>query len=189
MELMAAKRRESPSEFTMVLELFIHGDELNIRELDVRPWISRHLWDREAVFIVEQLGVNQSGQTLGIKQVSLSCCPIIYSDGLLGRRQGDRINGGSRGAIHFTNPPALKDAAKNPTETALTDVSCDHGVVDILKMTRSLHDFCVIELGEIAHAVGDFSWHVGDNIAEHDIGFVDVDEVFSVFLCKIELFA
>ena len=186
---MASKRGKSPSEFTVLLKLLIHGDELNVGELDVGPWIARHVWDGEAIFIIEQLGVNEGCETLRIKQVSLSCCPIIYSDGLLGWRQGDRINGGGGGAIHFTNSPALKDATKDPTQTALTDVSCDHGVVDILKMTRSLHDFCVIELGEIAHAVGDFSWHVGDNIAEHDIGFVDVDEVFSVFLCKIELFA
>ena len=171
----------------MVLELFIHGDELNVGELDVGPWITRHVRDGEAIFVIEQLGVDEGCEALRIKQVSLSCRPIIYSDGFLGRRQGDRINGCGGGAIHFTNPPALKDATKDPTETALTDVSCDHGLVDVLKMTRSFHDFCVIKLGEIAHAVRDLSRHVGDNIAEHDIGFMDVHEVFPVFLCKIEL--
>ena len=188
-KLMTAKRRESPSEFTMVLELFIHGDQLNVGEFYVRPWISGHLRDGEAVFIIEQLRFNEGCETLRIKQVSLSCCPIIHGDGLLRGRQGDRINGGSGGAIHFTNPPALKDATKNPTETAFTDVSCNHGVIDVLKMTRSLHDFRVIELGEIFYAIRDLSWHVGENVAEHDIRFVDIDKILSIFLCKIELFS
>ena len=173
----------------MVFELFIHGDKLNVGELYVRPWISGHLRDREAVFVIEQLRFNEGRKTLCIKQVSLSCRPIIHGDCPLGRGQGDRINGSGGGAIHFTNPPALKDATKDLTETTFTDVSCDHGVVDVLKMTRSFHDFCVIELGEIAYAVGDLSWHVGDNVAEHDIRFVDIDKILSIFLCKIELFS